>query len=134
MRSPTTRRLGLSVYGFLVLVCGYRSWLMISSLCSRETTGPMRTEVWRAFTPTRARPFGFLSWRRLSRNSMVTTACSLRYVHHALSALTGSESICMPLAGASRGVGKRALLGLHYQIPEEWLHHGSRHGLASAGR
>ena len=31
------------------------------------------------------------------------------YVHHALSALTGSESVCMPLAGASRGVGKRAL-------------------------
>ena len=31
------------------------------------------------------------------------------YVHHAMSALTGSEAICMPLAGASRGVGKRAL-------------------------
>jgi hypothetical protein len=31
------------------------------------------------------------------------------YVHHALASLTGSEAICMPLASASRGVGKRAL-------------------------
>lgn len=36
-------------------------------------------------------------------------ALSKGYVHHAMSALTGSEAVSLPLAGASRGVGKRAL-------------------------